>query len=1333
MLSVILYFFPILILICSSEGIDIKLLTNTDTPCPPTEICLTLEQFSENNSSWSNTNVSLNVEFLPGDHRLMSPVIINRVSNLTMYSRTKDANIICYHIAYFELISITFAHLINLTFIGCGLGESYTELHPAFKIYLSDLNINECTFLESKGRVIDAQFCSITIYKSEFSNSLNGVHYTNKSSMSDIGSVYYNNSLYIGITSDDNVVDSYYSVLHFSECGFYSNGDLFWIMDTTVILYLNEIINNRVRFALLHARYSFITIENDYVKENTAVNDILEFFRSSVLLKNATILGNTAQLRHVLSAQESMQVELQDVIIAANAAEKNNVIHFADSEVNITGKLVFANNSGTFLISSSNVCFFHMATFQSCNGSKTKSVILPGGGALTSMSSRIWFYESVTFLNNYSNDVGGGFCAIGSTLYIIKSIVLRKNQARRSGSGIYLYASTFICARYCSIFENGVTLTNNPRRGGGIHAFDSKIILDSQYYTKYVPWLFDVLFIVKGNCATKGGGIYFEANSKLIIPKDIKYRLRFEDNNATEGKMMYIDDNTYLGACSSERYVQCFIQASISTTIRYYHDRLTQIQIIGEVTNTAIFGGFLDKCFVNDVFSSNLMRGIDYLEAVTNEKNISRRITSKAVSVKFCQFQSKTSFSINIKKGEAFFVSVVALDQVNHPVKGSDSVSSHLSSSDCSVLEMNQYSQSDGCTNLSFNVYSLNDTETLYIYPKSKCNYIDNSRVLRVNINFNECTCRMGFYVLSNQSNDCRCVCDPKIFNQYAELECNLSTVVRKNQYWIGYSNDTGFLFHPFCPYDFCLPPDKVVSIDLNLPNGSDAQCDFNRTGLLCGRCKPGYSSSLSSSRCIRCHNLNWPWALMVAIVKIISGLLLVVAILMLNLTVSAGTLNGLVFYANILAADSSLFLSFGKTNLFTVFIAWLNLDLGFDVCYFKGIDAYSKAWLNIVFPTYVITVLLLIILISKYSSRFGEFIGRWNPVATLATLLLLSYTKLLRAIITALSFTILTYPTGRHSAVWLRDASVKFFGLKHFPLGLLAIVIIIVGFIYTVLLFSWQWILRLPNRRVFRWARNTRLNLFLEANLAPYKAKYRYWYGLLLFVRMALYIGIATEKSHENVTIVLAIGLIAASIQLLKTFLGTSVYRNRFIDYLNSSFYYNLLALSLARLYCHNTTSCQERSSIISISLAFILFVLILSYHILCALLEIRRFRHLISSIEQMLNLRKLKIRLIDDPRFKNNIQESEMQEAAGVVIIPTSTEVTLSPHIEDSSDDDKRSGKSANKNSADEECCNVESEETEMDDSFDNENVCKQKTKFEKGKRWTNSNTLREPLLQD
>ena len=120
---------------------------------------------------------------------------------------------------------------------------------------------------------------------------------------------------------------------------------------------------------------------------------------------------------------------------------------------------------------------------------------------------------------------------------------------------------------------------------------------------------------------------------------------------------------------------------------------------------------------------------------------------------------------------------------------------------------------------------------------------------------------------------------------------------------------------------------------------------------------------------------------------------------------------------------------------------------------------------------------------------------------------MLLFYAKPLRNTITIFSFAIIKYPNNSTDVVWSSDASVKYFQGHHIPLFLVGVLIIVIIFIYTVLLFSWQWLLPLSNKRMFRWVRNTRLNLFMEANLALYKPKYRFWTGLLLFVRIILYI----------------------------------------------------------------------------------------------------------------------------------------------------------------------------------------------------------------------------------
>ena len=140
-----------------------------------------------------------------------------------------------------------------------------------------------------------------------------------------------------------------------------------------------------------------------------------------------------------------------------------------------------------------------------------------------------------------------------------------------------------------------------------------------------------------------------------------------------------------------------------------------------------------------------------------------------------------------------------------------------------------------------------------------------------------------------------------------------------------------------------------------------------------------------------------------------------------LDLTISQGTLNGLVFYANVVKANEYLLYN---ENPLAVFIAWLNLDLGLKTCFFNGLTAYGKTWLQFLFPLYIWSIAGLIIILAKYSDRVAKVMGN-NSVPVLATLFFLSYAKLLNTIITALSFTMLSTTHGS-KAVWSADGNLE-------------------------------------------------------------------------------------------------------------------------------------------------------------------------------------------------------------------------------------------------------------------------------------------------------------------
>ena len=436
----------------------------------------------------------------------------------------------------------------------------------------------------------------------------------------------------------------------------------------------------------------------------------------------------------------------------------------------------------------------------------------------------------------------------------------------------------------------------------------------------------------------------------------------------------------------------------------------------------------------------------------------------------------------------------------------------------------------------------------------------------RLLIQFSPCSCPIGFQPTDTKGTRCERKCDSAIEEYITVCDPKTKTLEREGNFWITYVNVTDknseykYLIYPHCPLDYCHLPSSKIKINLNMQNGEDVQCANGHSDKLCGSCKHGHSLSLGSSRCIVCPS-HWP-ALLVAILifALLSGIALVAIILVLNLTVAVGTLNGIIFCANVINANTSTFLPFKSPNFITVFISWLNLELGFDVCLFEGMDAYSKTLLQLSFPVYLLSLVTVVIVVSERSARFARLIGKKNPVATLDTLILLSYTKLLNTIIAALSFAILNYPDGSQEIVWLMDATVAYLSVKHIILLLLSVLILIAGIVYTSLLFSWQWLLHQQNRKHLKWVRNQRLYMFLEPYHAPYTFKRRYWTGLLLLTRAVLYIVSAANVSRDPGVNLLAIGIVITGLLLLKGYSqGSRIYKKWSLDLLEMTCYVNI------------------------------------------------------------------------------------------------------------------------------------------------------------------------------
>ena len=915
---------------------------------------------------------------------------------------------------------------------------------------------------------------------------------------------------------------------------------------------------------------------------------------------------------------------VRNVMITNNTAVYG-MIHLSQSAGHFAGNNLIFGNNGPLSLYYSNVTFHGTTTFISSTSNGTSL----DGGAITAFQSNIVFEGRVNLMFNNA-DNGGALHATNSKLYILGSITISNNTATDSGGGIYLYQSELKCMQ-----GSNIELLGNRAavKGGGIYTIGSVISVEYSYFDVFKLYSGSRTSFIENTAGTAGGGIYFESNAKLNILMfsgyecdNPEFALTFVANSANLGGAIYVADDTYPSVCTSLPYKvssvasDCFLQTLALNNLLAFTEHCATIMFnynfdYEHGCTSNLYGGLLDRCTVRSFGSIQhygTTDGLTYLTSISNNTNITS-IHSDVTRVCFCKNnQSDCDYNLppfRVKKGETFLVPLVAIDQVNHLV--SATVLSSLKTNESGIGE-GQLIQGvcEVCTDLIFNVFSPHDFEELTLYARGPCMDSELSQK-QIQIHFLPCACPVGFQVRDTETTRCVCDCDSRLDTYITNCDPVNGVLIREGNFWITDINNSQFntydyLIYPNCPLDYCHPPSLSIRINLSAPNGADAQCVNGHSGILCGTCKPGLSMSIGSSHCIPCSS-NWILVLTISlIVASLGGILLVVVLLGLNLTVATGSLNGIIFYANVINSNCNTFLPFKKRNFITVFLAWSNLDLGFDMCFFEGMDAYWKTLLQLLFPLYLILLVIIIILISEHSSRFARVIGRRNPVVTLATLILLSYAKLLNFITVSLSFATLVYPDGSREVVWLPDASVSYLQGKHIALLLIALPILIVGSIYTFLLLSWQWLLQYQDKRAFRWVKNQTLYMFLEPYHAPYTFKHRYWTGLLLLVRSIIIIISATNASNDPRINLLAGGITTTSLLLLKGCLqGNRIYRKRFIDLVEMTCYVNIALLALTELFTLGGNENRTTAAYISGSVTFALFLLVITIHICTELIS--------------------------------------------------------------------------------------------------------------------------------
>ena len=865
------------------------------------------------------------------------------------------------------------------------------------------------------------------------------------------------------------------------------------------------------------------------------------------------------------------------------------------------------------------------------------------GGAITSFQ-HLTIAGSVQFINNSANQGGAIDSDVNVTITDNTQVVFQSNRAKTGGGAIFSHHVTIAGSMQfinnsasnggaISCFDT-VTTDNNAqvrfqgnhadRLGGAIHSFESIVLAGSVQFISNTAQLGGAISMVlglltvannakvgfQGNHAYHVGGAIYSSSILVANYRREQCSISFGNNckmdlfhNTAErgGSAMY---GIFMSA------VLCL--ESKDSDYEYLYDTIT---IIPD-SFSAVSSDPLRVCICPDQSTLDCL-------AILPEQNIPHLHYTVYPGQNFTIPAAVVGFNFALTTGSVyalFLNSDASLGSEAQYVQGvnqtgcsplqysvlSDKIQEILvlttdgrqvGDIDISIKEDIRMQNDDSITLLSYlspipfsnpnkyyvnNTFRTNLTDGVFRLAGNVHDFLQNTPVY---ISVQLLDCPLGF-TLTGQH---RCDCNKRILANLLTCNINNQTVHRHGNIWVNatYSGNTsnGVIVHNHCPFEYCKPE----QLDVNLTH-PETQCAFDHYGTLCGACKPNFSLALGGSQCLpNCSNK----CLLLLFVFILAGFALVFFIKILNLTVSQGTINGLIFYANIVAANRSIFFPAQHKNFLSflsVFISWLNLDLGIETCFIEGLDGYWKTWLQFVFPFYVWAIAAAIILVSHYSTYATKIFGD-TSVSLLATLFLLSYAKLLRSIITIFSITTLEYPDNITAKVWSFDGNLQFLSSKYIPLFLFALITVLLLWLpYTAVLLSAQWLRTQTHRKGLRW-----LKPFLDAYYGPFKDKHHYWVGVLLVVRGVLFVFFASFFAVENnVNLLLTI----VSSFSLSAFPGASVYKNVCLSTFENSFFLNLGVLAAGTFYIRLVGGNQEALVTTSIGIAFLEFCGIIILH---------------------------------------------------------------------------------------------------------------------------------------
>ncbi len=1100
-------------------------------------------------------------------------------------------------------LSITVTYTLNfgiksIRFINCGKTRHLLEFQYYFRIRKVKISILNAEFIRGRKCAITMQYKSFVdfqVHNSTFIGNQNTLNY----------SIYINsnwvdcklsNTIFKNHSTGSVYFSSYEGSLEADACLFTSNsnhnqrGSAISINDSIVLVINNCIFFTNSDTAVQVSQNISLSINTTrFIGNNVGGSSAGGVFHlqysSRVIIKNSYFTGNNATRGSIFAGcieneyMHEWRLGIVNSIFEANSAEYGSVLG-----VDYCGKLYvdinssnFTNNEATYgVLSASYINHFFL---------KLTNVFFTGniasiGGVIYVSVVQLFILKGGNFINNTAYSYGGAIRLYNVKDMIVNMSSFHHNIANDEGGAIKIDCVQHEKCKYRQL--TSIFVDNTANTGGAV------------YVNEVLAWISHSNFV--GNIGSIGGALYIK-DSTLLLKK-------FQSHNnsaklqggsiasAERSKLIFCGNSLFSGdKVISETGLGGAIYVDDTTTecktdtclINWYQN--TSIHFVSTYASNGfmIFGGMINLCLqLNDTLSQFLFYNNNAYDL------LSSGITSKPLQVCFCSnHYPYIELMMTVKRkavypGKTFYVNVACIDQMQLIVP-CDVRAEYSTGVDLGQGQSLRPIQN--CTRLLFRAFTTDVNSTQLTLNGGLCNSENRNEVI---VSMKILPCPKGF-----QNIQSKCQCNPRLKEIFQTLECDIeSGTMTIYQGWLGF-NKLSVLASKNCPLSYCFQDNITINV-----SDTERQCNHYRRGILCGQCLPNHSVMLGSWHCGNCSNSNFNF-IWLGILIAASGVALVLFLLLTKMTVSSGTMNGLLFYANIISFSGLLDKKSNSIHqVLLVFLSWINLDFGINVCFYDGMDVYQKTWLQFVFPFYMWLLVVLIIIFCHYSSRVMKFMGMRN-IEVLATLFLISYSKLLKNMLTIFSGINIGVADATNKSepltlktVWVYDGEIEYLGRKHLPLFIAALLILVFLFLpYTLLLIFGHSLRSLPRRKGLQWVHSRVVSSVLDAYHAPYSQHHRYWTGLGLAVRCCLFSVFSISYNIEKNLFCIAFGVVL--LLCYRQLFCSKIYRNKISNFLELFYLTNLTILSITLLYTGNIYPFT-----ISVALAFTVFIILVIYH---------------------------------------------------------------------------------------------------------------------------------------